>query len=833
MLFLRYFCSFAILFLLAITHLYGQNSLLITVFDEKTSALEGASITTYPAQDTYFTDALGQAKIPICDSLYITYLGLQSTLISWETAHEQKGQIILSGSGLALPEVVVGAQAYRRDLSQQQVRISALDIQRVQANTPAAALSSTAGAFVQMSQLGGGSPVLRGFEANRVLLVIDGVRMNNAIYRSGHLQNAITIDENALSTLDVSYGPGALAYGSDAIGGLIHFKTKNPLPTGQSTANWSGALGLRIGSAARESGINAELTYQSAKWSSYTVVSASQFGDLRAGEKRPEAYPDFGKRPTYAERINGNDVAQINDDPNRQIGSGYDQIDVLQKFNWQPHKRLLIGANLQYSSSSNVPRYDRLTEMRNGQLRFAEWYYGPQDRAMAAITANYDAEQFWADQIRLIISTQAIAEDRFDRSFGSPWREESLVDVSLSAITLDAHKKLRKQSSLQYGLELRTETVESSSLRRSLEDDTVIRDVNSRYPSKGSSLESYSAYIQHRYHNIDSSFLWEVGGRWTQRRLFAQFSEEDPIAWPTPYLLGIENTSNAFNAATGLRWQRRAWQWRTHLATGFRAPNIDDFAKFRENNGFLQIPNPELKPERSVSADLSLRFQPNSRNFIQLTLYRSWLRDVMVRENFQLPDGSTSFVSRGDTLFVQAIVNAESASVWGLSASFQQRINKELQLEGQLHYTYGRRDFKLNESESVEVPLDHIPPLYGQLQLNYRKSKWEAGIQWQFQARKELDDYAVSGISKQGETLVLDREGSSDNLDLTPLDPATGAFTGSYGWAIWNLSGAYRIGQFARIRVRMENLLDLHYRPFSSGISAPGRNLVVGLYSWF
>ena len=94
MLFLRYFCSFVILFLLAITHLYGQNSLLITVFDEKNAALEGASITTHPAQDTYFTDALGQAKVPMSDSLYITYLGLQSALISWETAHEQKGQII-------------------------------------------------------------------------------------------------------------------------------------------------------------------------------------------------------------------------------------------------------------------------------------------------------------------------------------------------------------------------------------------------------------------------------------------------------------------------------------------------------------------------------------------------------------------------------------------------------------------------------------------------------------------------------------------------------------------------------------------------------------------
>src|SRR6478672_6963327 len=79
-------------------------------------------------------------------------------------------------------------------------------------------LISTGNVFVQKSQQGGSSPVIRGFEASRVLLVVDGIRMNNAIYRAGHLQNVITVDQNMLEQLEVLYGPASTLYGSDALG---------------------------------------------------------------------------------------------------------------------------------------------------------------------------------------------------------------------------------------------------------------------------------------------------------------------------------------------------------------------------------------------------------------------------------------------------------------------------------------------------------------------------------------------------------------------------------------------------------------------------------------
>jgi hemoglobin/transferrin/lactoferrin receptor protein len=95
-------------------------------------------------------------------------------------------------------------------------------------STTADILTASGQVFVQKSQQGGGSPVIRGFEASRILILVDGVRMNSAIFRSGHLQNIITVDNMSLDRVEVNYGPSSTMYGSDALGGVINLFTKAP-----------------------------------------------------------------------------------------------------------------------------------------------------------------------------------------------------------------------------------------------------------------------------------------------------------------------------------------------------------------------------------------------------------------------------------------------------------------------------------------------------------------------------------------------------------------------------------------------------------------------------
>src|SRR5687768_11473339 len=130
-----------------------------------------------------------------------------------------------------MDEVIIYSNKFaeqRKNIVQKIDVVSAQRIALMNTQNTGDLLAGTGNVFVQKSQQGGSSPVIRGFEASRVLLVIDGIRMNNAIYRSGHLQNVITVDQNMLERIEVLYGPASTLYGSDALGGVVHMRTRNP-----------------------------------------------------------------------------------------------------------------------------------------------------------------------------------------------------------------------------------------------------------------------------------------------------------------------------------------------------------------------------------------------------------------------------------------------------------------------------------------------------------------------------------------------------------------------------------------------------------------------------
>ena len=221
-------------------------------------------------------------------------------------------------------------------------------------------------------------------ESNRVLLVVDGVRMNNAIYRKGHLQNSITLSPNLLEKTEVVFGPSSVIYGSDALGGVIHYYTKTPQLSENNEVK--SQLFSRFSTVNQEitTSVSAELSFE--KWASFTSISYSDFGDLRAGKNRNHGFEDWGKVFYYSENVNGNYEANptLNSNPNLLRNTGYNQTDFLQKFFMPLSKDTDLKVNLQYSTSSDIQRFDRLTELTDltdvSSLKFAEWYYGPQQR---------------------------------------------------------------------------------------------------------------------------------------------------------------------------------------------------------------------------------------------------------------------------------------------------------------------------------------------------------------------------------------------------------------------------------------------------------------------
>ena len=292
--------------------------------------------------------------------------------------------------------------------------------------TAAELLWSTGAVLVQQSQQGGGSPILRGFEANRILLVVDGVRMNNAIYRSGHLQNAITIDPQVLERTDVLLGPNSILFGSDALGGVIHYHTRTP-KLGVKNFSVRSSAAYRTPNTSGSGHLDFEISRPG--WASLTSVSRAGYGDLRMGTWRQHGDSHWGLDSLYVARIDGVDTVLVNGSPEIQMGSGYHQTDWLQKFRIQAGPGV-IDLNFQYSTSSNVPRYDVSGDWSNGQLKWAEWNYGPQKRALGS--AKFSRQLYrWNVQWETQVALQRIEESRIKRRFGEEWRETQTETVQV------------------------------------------------------------------------------------------------------------------------------------------------------------------------------------------------------------------------------------------------------------------------------------------------------------------------------------------------------------------------------------------------------------------
>ncbi|MEE3020709.1 MAG: TonB-dependent receptor plug domain-containing protein, partial [Bacteroidota bacterium] len=261
------------------------------------------AVTGYPIEDVVAYDTLtknnttsdadGQLDLSVFSAdneVFFEHIGYES-LIAVVSEVQLSKQISLYPDTQRLREIVLSVSRTKDEkkrVSKQVAILSDRDIASIVPNTSAELLREAPGIRIQRSQGGGGSPVIRGFEANRILLVVDGVRMNNAIYRSGHLHNAISIDPFSLSRAEVVYGPSSVGYGSDALGGVVHYFTKEPR-VGDAQP-WRFFIANSYDIRHENSISHVDITHSNDKWASLTSASYSIFGDIYMGRQRNHGY---------------------------------------------------------------------------------------------------------------------------------------------------------------------------------------------------------------------------------------------------------------------------------------------------------------------------------------------------------------------------------------------------------------------------------------------------------------------------------------------------------------------------------------------------------------
>lgn len=677
------------------------------------------------------------------------------------------------------------------------------DIEMANQPTSADLLQNTGAVFVQKSQLGGGSPVLRGFEANKVLIVVDGVRMNNAIYRGGHLQDVVTLDANMLERTEILFGTASTMYGSDALGGVMHFYTKN------AEFSTSDKMLLKLNTMARYATVNKENTYHidfNLGWKNFasmTNLSYSNFGDLMSGTNKLTGSPNSWDRVYYQERFGNRDSMVLNKNNNLQKGSAYNQLDFMQRFNIRSGNFIIHGINLQYSQSTDIPRYDRLTEYAGKTLRFAEWNYGPQKRLLASYSLNFNRKTVVSDNARLILAYQKIDQDRISRRFQNNNRTTQMEDVAVLSANLDVNKRMNPGQELRYGFEVQSNDVKSTANTTQIITGSV-SPAATRYAAGGNKMNLLGLYLSHAW-EVNKNFVITDGLRFSANSLKSQFT--DTTFFKFPFKTAKQNNS----AATwnlGFTWKEEDNYKVSLLAgSGFRTPNVDDMSKvFESAGGILIIPNNKIKPEYATNFEMNLSKIFDKRYKFDVALYYNAIENILVLDN-DTYNGADSVVYNGKKSRVQSMQNKNKGYIYGFSAGTQMDFNRNLSFKALVNYTYGRYTDSKNDSVYV---LDHIPPVFGQASLIYREKNVDGEFFVRFNSRKNPSEYSLSG---------------EDNA-VYSADPLKGYMP---GWLTLNIRAGFNVTKNVRVNTAFENMTDNRYRVFASGINAPGKNFIVSL----
>jgi len=701
-----------------------------------------------------------------------------------------------------LNEITISVTKFKENkkyLAQQVQTIGSKKIAFYSQQTTAELLTQTGNVFVQKSQLGGGSPVIRGFEANKVLISVDGVRMNNAIFRGGHLQNVITMDNSILDRVEIIFGPSSVIYGSDALGGVLSFYTKKPVlkTTGKDTIKANAYV--RYASAYQEKTGHLDFNIGGKKLASLTSFTFSDFGDLKQGSHYYDDFPDWGKRTFYVKRINGMDTMIKNTNPDKQVQTGYSQYDILQKFLLQTGKIEHVF-NFQYSTSSDIYRYDRLTETTAaGIAKSAEWYYGPQKRLMAAYNMYLQASSFY-DKAQFTVAYQDIEESRHNRNFKSTKLNHRKENVKVGSVNADFFKKIKK-SEISYGAEIIYNKVNSSAYAENILTG-VQSSLDTRYPDGGSSTQSYALYVT-SLHKLSEHIVVNSGIRFTQNRLSSRFI--DKTFFPLPYDT-IKQKIEALSGNLGLVFLPGSdWKIATIVATGFRTPNVDDMSKvFESGNGTVIIPNPDIKPERTINYEISLNKTINQKWQLGTTFWHTEYYNALTTD-FATFNGSSTIAYNGVTSKVVTVVNKKRAYIQGISANIGADFNKHFSFSSVINYTHGRI-----KEVPKNYPLDHVPPVYGKTNFTGRFNKLTIEVFALYNGAKNSANYNLRGEDNQVYSADIIR-------GFTPA------------WFTANLRTAYEISKYCSVQVGVENVFDKFYRVFGSGLGAPGRNFVITL----
>jgi hemoglobin/transferrin/lactoferrin receptor protein len=612
------------------------------------------------------------------------------------------------------------------------------------------ALEQREGVAIQRTGRGQSSPFIRGLTGQQVLILVDGIRLSNATFRAGPNQYFNLVDPNMVDRVEVLRGPGSVQWGSDAIGGVINIVTRRAEFTGDSYLRGSTVQRFHTQDSGYTGRVNAE------GW----IESAGVFAGAGYG--------------------NYNDVDR-GGGAGRQPATSFNQYSGDVKLNYTLSETSEMIFAVQHFEQQDVFRTDR---HEKGDERI----FDPQQRDLAYIRYNNYEGFGLCDSLTITASVNRMKEDqiRHDDNMGA-WDEESQRNFEnrQTGVNVVATTDMNHAGQLMYGVDWYHEHIDS--FRRDIDfsvSPSTDRVRSGPYPDD-SWYTRFGAFLE-----WDVQLTERLGAVTGVRYSYVAAGAEVTVGALTGY---IDPTYSDVSASANFRYDvADGVRLVGGIAEGFRAPNLDDFAATNDDTfAGTQIPNPSLRPERSLNYEVGIKIEkPRYRG--NLFVFWTDIRDHILRQ----PVGDPL-----DPAFILARENRDTylngVEYWG-----EFMLDHHWSAYGNFTYVYGH-------DEDGNEPLSRVNPTQG-----------IAGLRWRSESGQSWFDSYLWLVAKQ------DRLSARDLADTVRI-PAGG----TPGFITLNFRAAHMIDDHQRVAVNFTNVTDELYRVHGSGSDGPGIGATLS-YEW-
>ncbi len=603
------------------------------------------------------------------------------------------------------------------------------------------------GTFFQQTTPGQGVPIIRGLKGSQILHMVDGMRLNNALFRSAPNQYLGLVDSFAAQRMEIVRGAQGTLYGADAMGGVVNILTPEPDFDGTRWQQQSRLYG----------------SYDSVD-DGWVFNARTEGGQQGWGFTGGATYQDHGSRKSGSGET--------------LVPSYFKSEAADLKFVMDAGERSSLMLAAQVMEQPSTPRYDELAP-GFGELEPAseQSLFKPNRRSFLHARYRYDGQGDWFDQLEVHLARQVITDDRLAQNYGSAEIVTEQNRSTLDGLTLQVNSNFSSGISLVWGAEYYSDAIDSKRFTQ-LEGSGLRTEVPGRFPD-GSGMDSAAVFLSGEWIQTDR-FSLDAGLRYSWFDIYLPADDNHDVVRLEPSRL-TGDMHAVYTLSPGLRLVG-------NIGQGFRPPNIYDLSALgpRPGNRF-NIANTDLGAETDWSYDLGIKVETGSLELEVFVFYLDYSDKITSVYTGDITD---------DGRLVVRSENLNQVDIYGFEAGFNWAVMTDLRLFAVANYTYGKEQDDMGSS----FPADRIPPLNGQL-----------GLEYYFNENWRLEPFLMFAGRQ-------DRLSPRDQGDprINPL--------GTPAWGTLNLLLDWRATPMLQLGFRLENITGKDYREHASGIDAPGRN---------